>query len=99
MEVLTKMARQGVEKYIDAQKKLLELAIEELETARKARGDHKAAMRKPSQHSWGELTEKGVKNLVAAEKSLLDLAIKPKKGTARQENRKVRGRKTQKRSE
>jgi hypothetical protein len=89
MEVLTKMARQGTEKYIDAQKKLLELAIEELEAASKARGDRKVAMRKPSQHSWGELTEKGVKNLVAAEKSLLDLAIKPKRGMARAENHKA----------
>ena len=89
MEVLTKLARQGAEKYIDAQKRLLELAIGELETARKARGDRKVAVRKSSQQSWGELTEKGVKNLVAAEKSLLDLAIKPKRGVAREETHKA----------
>jgi len=60
-----------------------------LDTARKARGDRKVAMRKSPQHYWGELTEKGVKNLVAAEKSLLDLAIKPKRGMAREETLKA----------
>jgi len=89
MEVLTKLAREGAEKYMDAQKRLLELAIEELETVQKAMGDRKVAERKALQRSWGELTEKGVKNLMAAEKSLLDLAIKPKKGMAREETHKA----------
>ena len=31
MEVLTKVAREGAEKYIETQKKLMELAIEEFE--------------------------------------------------------------------
>jgi hypothetical protein len=89
MEVLTKLARESAEKYIDAQKGLLELAIEELETVGKATGERKVAIRKPLQQYWGELTEKSVKNLVAAEKSLLDLAIKPKRGMAREEIRKT----------
>ncbi len=90
MEVLTKLARESAEKYMDAQTRLLELAIEQLETVSKVTGERKAAVRKPLERSWGELTEKSVKNLVAAEKSLLDLAIKPKKGPARHETRKAR---------
>jgi hypothetical protein len=94
MEVLTKLARESAEKYMDAQKRLLELAIEELEMVGKAKGEHKVAVRKPLQRSWGELTEKSVKNLVAAEKSLLDLAIKPKKGLAGEETHKAGPRST-----
>ena len=88
MEVLTKMARQGAEKYIDAQKRLLELAIEESTPqkqevmAGRGNGSSRRLIRE-------ELTEKGVKNLVAAEKSLLDLAIRPKRGMAREETRKA----------
>ena len=44
MEVLTKLARESAEKYIDAQKGLLELAIEELETVGKATGERKVAI-------------------------------------------------------
>jgi hypothetical protein len=93
MEILTKMAREGADKYVDAQKRLLDLAIEQLEAVSEAKGGHKVAVRKPAQRAWGELTEKSVKNLVAAEKSLLDLAIKPKKGSARDETRRPRGKK------
>ena len=93
MEVLTKMAREGAEKYVDAQKRLLDLAIEQLEAVSEAKDGRKVAARKPVQRSWGELTEKSVKNLVAAEKSLLDLAMKPKRGSARDETRKTRGKK------
>jgi hypothetical protein len=75
---------------MDAQKRLLELAIEELETVQKATGDRKVAEQKAL--PWRELTEKSVKNLVAAEKSLLDLAIKPKRGIAREEIRKASSR-------
>ncbi len=82
-----KLAREGAEKYVDAQKRLLDLAIEQLEAVSEARDGRKVAARKPVQRSWGELTEKSVKNLVAAEKSLLDLAMKPKRGSARHETR------------
>ncbi len=93
MEVLTKLARVGAERYMEAQKGLLELAIEQFETISKASGERKAAIRKPLQRSWGELTETSVKNLVAAEKSLLNLAMKPRKGTAREETHKGRSKK------
>jgi len=70
-------------------KRLLELAIEGLETTRKSKVERKVAGREALQRSGGELTEKGVKNPMAAEKPLLDLAIKPKRGMAREETRKA----------
>ena len=80
-KVLTEMAREGVEKYIDAQKKLLNLAIHELESAGKAA--EKAVEQEPPT-SFAELTQKSVHNFVAAEKALMDLAVKPMKGAMRE---------------
>jgi hypothetical protein len=90
MEALTNMAREGAEKYIETQKKLLELAIDQLEEATKTARVHKEPAHKEPQHTWGELTEKSVKNLVTAEKSLLELAMKPMKGHGREDGRKGR---------
>ena len=75
--MLTKLARKSGEHYMEAQKKLLELAIEQLEMAKSVKSDRKATARKSPQESLGELTEKSVRNLVAAEKSLLELAMNP----------------------
>jgi hypothetical protein len=77
MEVLTKVAREGADKYIESQKKLLELAIDNLEAAAKTEREPKETAK---ESSWAELTEKTVKNFVTAEKSLLDIAMKPIKG-------------------
>jgi hypothetical protein len=87
MKVLTEMTRDGVEKYAEAQKKLVNLAIEQMEKIGKGKGDHKEAARKPAQELLGELTEKSVKNLVTAEKSLLELAMKPRKAAGREATR------------
>jgi hypothetical protein len=87
MAVLTEVAREGAGKCIETQKKLLDLAIEQLEAAAKAGGDHKVP-RKETLPPWGELTEKSVKNFVSAEKSLLDLAMKPVKA-GREESRRA----------
>jgi len=81
MKVLTELTRDGAEKYMEAQKKLLDLAIEQMERIGKKKGDHKEAGRKPAPGMLGALTEKSVHNLVTAEKSLLELAVKPAKGT------------------
>jgi hypothetical protein len=89
MEVLTEVAREGADKYIETQKKLLDLAIEQLEAAAKAGGKQKEAVRKEVQPSLGELTEKSLKNFVTAEKSLLDLAMKPMKRAGHEEGRRV----------
>jgi len=79
------MTRDGADKYMEAQKKLVDLAIEQMEKIGKGQGDHKEGARKPAPALLGELTEKSVHNLVTAEKSLLELAMKPVKGTGREE--------------
>lgn len=83
MEVLTKVAREGVEKYIETQEKLLELVIKQSEDTAKAGREHKEKARKQMQPLLGELTEKSMKNFVNAEKSLLDLAVKTRLHTER----------------
>ena len=80
---LTQLAREGVEKYIDVQKKLLDLAIEQLESNGKASREAIGAARKEARTSWAELTQKSVHNFVTAQKSLMDLAIKPIKKSGR----------------
>ena len=79
MKVLTGMVREGAEKYMEAQKKLVEMTLEQLEKIGKTKAGHKEAGRKEEKPIWTELTEKSVKNLVTAEKSLLDLAMKTRK--------------------
>lgn len=89
-KVLAHLAREGVEKYIDAQKKLLHLAIEQMEATGEDVGERISAVRKEAGTYWGELTEKSVHNLVKAQKSLMDLAVKPVKVlSAKEETRKV----------
>ena len=86
---MTQLARDGAEKYIDAQKKLLALAIDQLECTGKATGEGIEAARKEARTSWGELTEKSVRNLVSAQKSLMDIAVKPIRASATEETRKT----------
>jgi hypothetical protein len=87
------MAREGVEKYVEAQKKLLHLAIDQLEPIGEATGESFKAVQKEARASFAELTQKSVRNFVSAQKSLLDLAVKPVKGPVKAEMPKpVRGR-------
>jgi hypothetical protein len=86
---LTRLAREGVEKYIDAQKKLLDLAIDQLESTGRTTGEGIEAARKEARTSWGELTQKSVHNIVTARKSLMDLAVKPLRESAAEETRKT----------
>jgi hypothetical protein len=76
LKILTQLAREGVEKYIDAQQKLLNLAIDQWEFSGKATGEHLEAVRKEVRTSWGELTQKSIWNFVVVQKSLRDLAAK-----------------------
>jgi len=80
IKVLTELTRDGADKYMEAQKKLVDLAIEQMEQIGKGKGNHKEPGRKAAPGVLGELTEKSVHNLVTAEKSLLELAMKPPKG-------------------
>jgi hypothetical protein len=77
MKVLTGMVKEGAEKYMGAQKKLLEMTLEQMETMGKV--EHKKTGPKEGKSVWADLTEKSVKNVVTAEKSLLELAMKPVK--------------------
>ena len=69
-KVLIELARDGVTKFIEAQKQSLDLAIEQ------ANGGSAHAKTAP-RTSVAELTRKSVENFTAAQKSLLDLALKP----------------------
>lgn len=86
-KVLTQLARDGVEKYIDAQKELLEFAIQQFgATNGKSAGERAEAARAAKEEvrtSFAELTRKSVKNFVNAEKSLLEVAVKPAKRTVK----------------
>jgi len=87
LKILTQLAREGVEKYIDAQQKLLNLAINQLESTGKSTGEHLEAVRKEVSTSWGELTQESIGNFVVAQKSLRDLAAKPLKAMAADKTR------------
>ena len=71
--------REGGEKYIDAQQKLLNLAIEQMESAGKTAGKRVESVRHEARTSLGELTEKSVRNFATAQKSLMELVTKPAK--------------------
>jgi hypothetical protein len=77
-KILVRLARQSVEKYIDAQKKLLELAIHQFEAARAIEKHAEAEEQQAPVTSWAELTQKSVRNFVHAEKQLMDITVKPK---------------------
>jgi len=78
--VLVEMVREGGDQFIEAQKKLVNLAVHQLEAARKAAETEKEkAIEVPQEArtTLAEVTGKSVQNFVAAQKSLMDLAIKP----------------------
>jgi hypothetical protein len=69
-KALIELSREGVGKFIEAQKQLLDLAVERAEEKTPSRG-------KPAPRtSLAELTRKSVSNFTTAQKSLLDLALK-----------------------
>lgn len=72
-KVLAQAARESVDKYADAQKKLVELAIDQFES------NGKAAEPEEPPTPLAELAQKGVQNFVTAQKSLMDVALKPPK--------------------
>jgi len=87
LKILTQLAREGVEKYVHVQQKLLNLAIDQLESTGKATGEHIEAVRKEVSTSLGELAQKSIGNFVVAQKSLRDLAAKPLKAMAADKTR------------
>ncbi len=70
-KVLTQLAREGVEKFIDAQRGLLELAMERLEAGERVR------VKPVPRTTLADMARESVQNFTMAQKSLLDLALKP----------------------
>jgi hypothetical protein len=70
-KVMRQLAREGIEKFIDTQRGLLELAMERMEAEGRVRA-------KPvPRTSLAEIARESVQNFTMAQKSLLDLAVKP----------------------
>jgi len=69
--ILNQLAREGVEKFIDAQRALLKLAMETVEASERVRA--RPALRT----SLAVLARESVQNFTTAQKSLLDLAFRP----------------------
>lgn len=69
-KALIELSRLGVEKYIEAQKQILDIAVERAE----AEDTHPRA-KAVARTSLAELTRKSVQNFTTAQKSLLDLAL------------------------
>ncbi len=70
-KVLTQLAREGVEKFIDAQRGLLEVAMERME------GNERVRAKPVPRTSLAAMARESVQNFTTAQKSLLDLALKP----------------------
>lgn len=81
-KVLAHMAREAGEKYIDAQKKLLQMTVNEMENAGKTVSHRLDSARKEARTSLGELTDKSVQNFSTARKSLVQLVAPPKEKAA-----------------
>jgi hypothetical protein len=86
---LTELTRQSVEAFIDAQKKLLDTAAQQMEANVEAAS--KSFFTAPPGTTLGELTRQGVESFVAAQKALLDVMVNarpvPAKGSAKEQAR------------
>lgn len=79
-KMLMKLAHEAADKYIDAQKRMLDLVIHQFDAERKAAGKLTEDMADGEpQTPLAEVTEKGVKNFVEAEKSFLHLMKRPER--------------------
>jgi len=87
--VLTEMMRESSEIAIEAQKKLLNLAIQQMESAGEIAGKRVEAARAEARTSWDNLTKKSVRNFATAQKSLMDLVVKPVKASPTDKKRKA----------
>jgi hypothetical protein len=74
---LTELARQSAEAYIDAQKKLLDVATQQLKVNAKTAREAIGAMNPLPVETLGELLKHTVAGLVETEQDLLDVMVKP----------------------
>jgi hypothetical protein len=71
-----------VDQYVEAQKKLMNLAIHEMETAARTAVERVQKSEPEPRTTLADATQKTVHNIVAAQKSLMDLAVPPEKPPA-----------------
>ncbi|MGE5567626.1 MAG: hypothetical protein ACM3S5_01195 [Rhodospirillales bacterium] len=83
--IVNQLAREGVEKFIDAQRALLKLAMESIEASERVR------VRPEPRTSLAVLARESVQNFTTAQKSLLDLALRPIAGPVEVEEEKKSG--------
>ena len=74
---LTELARQSAEAYIDAQKKLLDVATQQLKVNAKTAREAIGAMNPLPAETLGELAKHTIEGLVESEQDLLDVIVKP----------------------
>lgn len=74
-KAIAHLAREGVDKFVTAQKQLMNLAIDQLET--RIAPEKAEEVEEEPRTSWKEVTQKSIQNFVTAQKSLMDLAVKP----------------------
>lgn len=77
VKVFSQVAAESIDKYAEAQKKLLELAIQQFEPNGKTE-EEPAEPPTP----LAEIAQKSVQNFVGAQKSLMDVALKPAAASA-----------------
>jgi len=68
--------QESVDKFVEAQKKLLDVASKQIEGAMKTAEEMVKPSPEPST-SLGEFARRGVENFINAQKSLLDVVMKP----------------------
>jgi hypothetical protein len=73
---------------VEAQKKLLNLAIHEVEVASRSTRERAEAAEPQPRTTLGDATQRTVRNIVAAQKSLMDLAVRPDRSPAPERPRK-----------
>ena len=92
---LTELARQSAEAYIDAQKKLLDVATQQLKVNGKTAGEAINALNPLPVETLVDLTKHAVSSLVESQHAWLDLIYKPahpKEHAAAEDNPKPRKR-------
>ena len=80
---LTELARQSAEAYIDAQKKLLDVATQQLKVNAKTAREAISAMNPLPAETFGELARHTVEGFVESQQALLNLMVKPAPKAAR----------------
>ena len=74
---LAELARQATESFIDAQKKLVDVAGKQMNASVKTAGKSVELLRPFPFVPLAELTREGVKSYVDAQKALMDVVVKP----------------------